>query len=216
MPLNSVLFPGMPMPLVLFEDRYLRMARECLDEGSRFGVVLIREGPEVGGVADASAVGTTAEIVHSQSLGEAMAVLVVGRERFRVDRVEEDNGLLRAAVEVMDPAGAGEDVARLGEEMRYAFHSHLALMLELLGDPSPVPEVPSDPERLSYMIAAHLTCDLAQRQELLETDDTAHRLRLERELLREETEQFRVWVVATRRAQEVQHRPEGGGLLSVN
>ena len=48
-PLNTVLFPGAPLPLRIFEPRYREMLKRCLDGGRRFGVVLIKSGPEVGG-----------------------------------------------------------------------------------------------------------------------------------------------------------------------
>jgi hypothetical protein len=205
------------MPLVLFEERYLRMAQECLESQRPFGVALIREGAEVGGVAEPYGVGTTAEIVHSQPLGDALAVLVVGRKRFRVQQVEVDDGLLRVGADLLPPAPAGApEVSGLRDEMARAFREHLDVALELLGDPGPPPEVPEEPERLSFMIAAHLTCDLEQRQALLETDDTAQRLLAERDLLSEETRRYRLWLVAMRRADEVQFEPGDRGLLSRN
>ncbi|MDP6513158.1 MAG: LON peptidase substrate-binding domain-containing protein, partial [SAR202 cluster bacterium] len=63
-PLNSVLFPGASIPLQIFEDRYKQMLRDCLDADSRFGVVLIKSGREVGGSAEPHATGTVAQIVQ--------------------------------------------------------------------------------------------------------------------------------------------------------
>ena len=62
-PLNVVLFPGMALPLHIFEPRYREMINRCLDENLAFGVVLIKEGPEVGGDALPRRVGTAARIV---------------------------------------------------------------------------------------------------------------------------------------------------------
>ena len=78
MPLYSVLFPGMPMPLVIFEERYLEMIRNCQEGDSTFGVALIKAGREVGGPAVPYDVGTTAAIVSVEPLDhEALHVFDV-------------------------------------------------------------------------------------------------------------------------------------------
>ena len=63
-PLNVVLFPGMPMPLHIFEERYKAMIGECVDREEPFGIILIKEGQEVGEPAEPVKVGTTARIVQ--------------------------------------------------------------------------------------------------------------------------------------------------------
>ncbi|MBF6600779.1 MAG: LON peptidase substrate-binding domain-containing protein [Dehalococcoidia bacterium] len=70
-PLQTVLFPGMRLPLHIFEERYKIMVRECIDEDAPFGVVLIRSGAEVGGGAIPHDVGTTARIIQVEYLDEA-------------------------------------------------------------------------------------------------------------------------------------------------
>ena len=69
-PLNTVLFPGNAMPLQIFEPRYQRMLRDCMDGDRRFGVVLIRTGAEVGGRALTHAVGTVARIIQVNEIGQ--------------------------------------------------------------------------------------------------------------------------------------------------
>src|SRR5262249_39608867 len=69
-PLNVVLFPGMPLPLHVFEPRYQEMVQACMESDRTFGVCLIRSGQEVGGPADPHPVGTTCEILEASSLGE--------------------------------------------------------------------------------------------------------------------------------------------------
>src|SRR3979411_1776213 len=85
--LRSVLFPHMPMSLHVFEARYQEMRRDCLDAGSSFGVVAIRDGKEVGGDAVPRAVGTVARIVRVDRLPDGrMNLLLTGGSRFRVGR----------------------------------------------------------------------------------------------------------------------------------
>ena len=87
-PLRTVLFPGMPLPLQIFEQRYRVMTRELLDSGGEFGVLLIREGNEVGGGAVPHTVGTTAFIEQCQELPDGRFMLTArGRQRFRLDRM---------------------------------------------------------------------------------------------------------------------------------
>jgi Lon protease-like protein len=84
-PLNTVLFPGGPLPLRIFETRYLDMVRHCLREGRGFGVVLIARGEEAGSPAEFVAVGTEARIVDFNRLDDGLlGITCLGREKFRV------------------------------------------------------------------------------------------------------------------------------------
>ena len=94
-PLNTVLFPGGPLPLRIFEARYLDMVSECLRGPRPFGVCLITEGHEAGRAADTVSVGTLAEIVdwHQYEDG-VLGITALGRERFRIiDKRVADNQL---------------------------------------------------------------------------------------------------------------------------
>src|SRR5690348_14909498 len=86
-PLNTVLFPGGPLPLRIFETRYVDMVRHCMRERCPFGVVLIHAGAEVGAVADTAAVGTTARIVDFHPMPDGLlGISCVGEHKFRVLR----------------------------------------------------------------------------------------------------------------------------------
>lgn len=203
MPLNAVLFPGMPMPLAIFEDRYLRMVDECRSHDLPFGVALLRDGPEVGGIGEPFAIGTSARIVETTDATGGLQIVVVGVERFRIESCWEDQGLLRASVSMLPSA---RDAAHVSEELlgelSTMLQKHVRTILELLGFPTVEVALPADPERLSFMIAAHLTASLAERQRLLEIDDPGERLVQVRELLREESSQYEVLLAASRRAAE--------------
>ena len=84
-PLNTVLFPGGPLPLRIFETRYTDMVRRCLRTESPFGVLLIREGVEAGGAAATMQLGTLARIVDFNPMPDGLlGIICRGESRFRV------------------------------------------------------------------------------------------------------------------------------------
>jgi Lon protease-like protein len=102
-PLNVVLFPGGRLPLRIFEQRYMEMAKACLRDGAPFGVCLIREGAEVGSPATPAEIGCLARIAEwdMPQLG-LLQVIARGEARFRIltRRVQAD-GLARASIEIL-------------------------------------------------------------------------------------------------------------------
>ena len=104
-PLNTVLCPGIALPLHIFEDRYRAMVRHCLDTMSPFGVVLIRQGNETGtGTISFTGIGTVAEIRDAGTFDDGRyELLVVGTRRFEIRRVLSDRRpYLVAEVDVLD------------------------------------------------------------------------------------------------------------------
>ena len=109
-PLATVLYPGMLLPLRIFEPRYMDMAKACLKHDQAFGVCLIREGAEVGAPATPEAVGCLARIVDwdMAQLG-ILKVRAEGLERFRlVDSKATANGLLIGDIERIAVEDAGD------------------------------------------------------------------------------------------------------------
>ena len=99
-PLGSVLFPHMPLPLRVFEPRYLAMLRDILGEDpAEFGVVLIERGSEVGGGDVRTEVGTVARVGQLDSAGEAVLMIAQGDRRIRITRWLDDDPYPRAEVE---------------------------------------------------------------------------------------------------------------------
>ncbi|GIG30532.1 LON peptidase substrate-binding domain-containing protein [Cellulomonas marina] len=117
-PLGSVLLPGMPLPLRVFEPRYVALLSDVLGADEReFGVVLIERGSEVGGGDVRFGTGTVARIVQVE-VGEGLVVLVArGTERFEVVRWLDDDPYPRAEVRML-PALVPEDPAALAEAER--------------------------------------------------------------------------------------------------
>ena len=183
-PLNTVLFPGGRLPLRIFEQRYMDMAKTCLRDRSPFGVCLIREGREVGTPAVPADVGTLARIGSwdMPQLG-VLHITAVGEQRFRIlERRVEPNGLARASIQMLD------------EEIDVAIPASCSGCVKLL---ERVIEQQSGlfepPHRLdsSSWVSARLTellpLPLPAKQELLELDNARTRIERLNELLRPPT-----------------------------
>ena len=104
-PLNTVLFPGGPLPLRIFEQRYLDMVRHCMRHDHGFGVVLILRGREVGAAAETVVIGTEARIVDFDRLEDGLlGISCIGQQRLRVVGTRhEPDGLLVGRVEDLPP-----------------------------------------------------------------------------------------------------------------
>ena len=217
MPLRTVLFPGIALPLVTYEERYRRMVRECVAAEQPFGVVLIRSGQEEGGLVEPYPVGTTARILRArESDSGAMFVLAIGEKRFRVESLQIEGDLLRAKVSLWGP-GEGPVSAELCKELQEMLNRHLRNLAALAGLPDVNLALEDDPDRLSYVIAAQLTAPPRVHQQLLEMPSTAERLVAERPLLQREIEDYEVLLRAINKARSTQPQPcAEGGFLSVN
>ncbi len=111
-PLQVVLFPGGPLPLRVFETRYLDMVRRCMREDDVFGVVLICEGSETG-ATNFHDVGTTAKICDWDTTGDGLlAIKAVGQQSFRLLEVEQQSdGLLTGTVELYELPASGTPIS---------------------------------------------------------------------------------------------------------
>jgi Lon protease-like protein len=187
-PLSVVLFPHMPLPLHIFEDRYRQMMRDCEEEGTSFGVVAIREGVEAFGPATPHPVGTLAQLRKVEKLDDGRYnLLVVGASRFRVVGVTTRKPYLVGEVEYLQDADGGERVsAELARQVVTAFRGYADTLRQLGGQEPASIELPDDPELLSYLVAATLQVEVSRKQELLEIDAARERLRGCLALLRRE------------------------------
>lgn len=152
-PLGSVLFPHMPLPLRLFEPRYLKMLGQLLEaQAPEFGVVLIERGPEVGGGDQRFGIGTMARIVQVDAREDFIALLAMGTSRFRVTRWLADDPYPQAQVEAL-PELQWEDQLRPARERAEALvRRALAMTREL---PGPVLDYPlaTDPLAAVWQLA---------------------------------------------------------------
>jgi Lon protease-like protein len=137
-PLHTVLCPGVALPLHIFEPRYRSLVARCLDDGGPFGIVLIRDGREVGGGPTSIAtVGTVAEIREAGKFGDGRyELLVVGVRRFRIESVTVGREpYLIGQVEELDDVVGDPVVAReLVDRVTQRFVRYLALLQPVEGE----------------------------------------------------------------------------------
>jgi len=173
-PLHTVLFPDGLLPLRLFEQRYLEMAKGCLREDRPFGVCRIREGQEVGEPATPETVGCLARIAHCDmaQLG-VLNIVARGERRFRVlERYVERDGLVRAAVELL----AEEHDAGVPEDLKGCVRFLRAIVEQADSLPIEQPARYRSCVWVSARLAERLPLPLPLKQALLETDDGTQRL----------------------------------------
>lgn len=176
----------MPMSLHVFEERYQEMMRDSLDSGTSFGVVAIRDGKEVGGEAVPRGVGTLARIVHVERLPDGrINLLITGASRFRVGRRVDGKAYARAEVEYLEEESEGVP-DRLVASLQTTFNSYLRALRQVTRGYTDLPELPSEPEALSYLVATTLETSIDARQQLLESAGTRDRIELELKILRRE------------------------------
>jgi Lon protease-like protein len=186
-PLSTVLYPGLPIPLHVFEERYRQMFARVLEGERRFGVVAIVHGQEVGDPADHHPIGCVAQVrdVRRHPDGR-LDVVAQGEHRFRIEGVTQS-----APYIVADVATLGESAGDAAEErivpVGRLFNRYVTTLLETAGE-SGIDQVdlPGDPVAASYLVAGALQVDLADKQHLLAIASAAERLRTEARLLRRE------------------------------
>lgn len=172
-PLNTVLFPGMPLKLHIFEERYKLMIGHCYAEGQPFGVTLIRRGQEVGGKADPFQIGCTAIITEVEPLPDGrMNIVAVGSERFQIRSLKHDLPYLVGMVD--DYPFIQSDDHNLPENGR-SLRPWVRLYLEILAEASnsefDLGQLPRDPLRLANLASFLLQIPAAQKQSLLNIAD---------------------------------------------
>ena len=173
-PLHTVLFPGGPLPLRIFETRYTDMVGRCAREQLPFGVVLIQEGEEAGEVATTATVGCTARIADFGTLQDGLlGISCVGECKFRVRRVwREADGLNMAEVAWLPPEpelSLPADYAPLAGIVRQALG-------ELAEHYEHVEEKFDDAGWVGSRLAELLPLQLVDKQLLLELEDPIARL----------------------------------------
>lgn len=179
-PLNLVLFPGMRLPLHIFEERYKTMIGDCIEREAPFGVVLIREGPEVGGPAEPFQVGTTARITQVQRLEEGrMNLLALGEKRFEVVEIIQEVPHMVGRV-VFKEENLGEPDVQVVDDVGREYEIFLRHVSTLAGAWNSPVEVPGDPLTLSFEAVSTLTGSIelprGMRQDLLEVETAGERL----------------------------------------
>jgi uncharacterized protein len=210
-PLHTVVFPHLPLPVHVFEERYRAMANDLMADpspyGGRFVVSMIVDGPEVGGDAATRPIGTICEVRTAEQFPDGRWVLLaVGVGRARLGAVNRSGRYALVEVEQVDEL-LGDDAAALVAPAQRALDAYLATVKRVVvraasvGDESqettdvaasldqvlkPI-KLPDDPVAASYAIGGVLQIELSRKQHLLELPDAATRLRAEMDLLRRES-----------------------------
>ena len=169
-PLNTVLFPGMPLPLHIFEPRYREMVRLCLEEQRPFGVVLIRDGVAEGGpVAAPHEVGCVAEIIEVQRLEDGRLLLMtIGQERFRILSLNYEQAYLTGTVEALPFTAESKAKLLAAKERLLPFLLEYLHILARIGQATFDPaQMPTEPEDVLYLAAAVLQVDAEKKQDFL-------------------------------------------------
>lgn len=192
-PLGTVLFPGLVLPLHVFEQRYRDLMQDLLAlpvPERRFGVVAIRQGREVGadGVTALHDVGCAARLRGVQSGADGTYdIVTIGTKRFGLDALVHDRSYLVGEVSWLpDEVGDADEAAVLDTGVRRAFADYLTARAAAGAGTVDLPALPDDPLVLSHLVAACVSLDLDERQALLAEPDARARLKAELRLLRRE------------------------------
>ncbi|MBN2146779.1 MAG: LON peptidase substrate-binding domain-containing protein [Anaerolineales bacterium] len=209
-PLNLVLFPGTPVHLHIFEERYKQMIAHCRETGAPFGVVLIRQGMEaLGSLAEPHLIGCSAQIAHIQPLEEGrMNLVALGEERFRIIRLKRERPYLVGIVE-SNPMWVESETALL--KMQTHLSPWLERYVQMLSKGNEVQvdfgRIAQEPLIYANMAAMLLQIPLDQKQQLLEINEAVQFTSQLKEVYRRE--------VALVRAM-LEEKPGGDTVFSLN
>ena len=181
-PLRTVLYPGGPLPLRIFEPRYLDMISSCMKTDTPFGVLLIREGTETG-PATTYDVGTLARITDwYQGSDGLLGITAVGEQRFRLLGSErQQDGLNIGSIELIDkemPAALPDEYEPMAQILAGVL-GNLGRLYETLDKNY------EDAGWVSYRFAEILPIAAEEKQSCLEIEDPIERLKMVRDVLRE-------------------------------
>ncbi len=184
-PLNTVLFPGIPMPLRIFEERYLRMLADRTPNDPAFAIALIESGQEVGGSPKFHDIGTTARLVSINALSTSRVdIVVVGDRRVRISSGDWGRGY--AVADTEDLADGPHDSAEatdVAAAVRDAYGTYVRSVARLVNMRFKAPELSRDAAAASFEITSRLPLHTWEQQAILEYPDPLSRIRAVRSLL---------------------------------
>lgn len=178
-PLNVVVFPGMPLPLHIFEERYKEMIGLCISQERPFGIVLIRGGSaEYDPPVEPYSVGCTVEIIQVQHLEDGrLFIMTVGQERFRILSLKRDKSYLVGLVELIDlKKERAAPLVRAANRLYPLVIDYLNILATVADVEFDTTRVPTDPESLVYTAAALIQTSPEKKQSLLEANKASRLL----------------------------------------
>jgi Lon protease-like protein len=192
-PLNTLLVPGLVLPLHIFEPRDRALVTELMgreDEDAReFGMVCVREGQSVedDGMGALYPVGVSAILRQAEELPDGrFDIVTTGARRFRLQALDDSEPLLRAEVDFLAEV-TGEGDAEAAARVTRRFHAYRALLGGQVRASVGEDEIPEDPTILSYLVTAAMVLPADERQSLLAASTTSDRLLQADRLLARET-----------------------------
>lgn len=169
-PLRTALFPGMMLPLHIFEPRYREMIHHCLENQSPFGVVMIREGQESGGPATPYEIGTAARItkVEKQADGR-MNIMTVGTRRFRIEKLDDTTHAYLSAEVSHYPIlnGSTTQALVMANRIRPKILRYVGLLAKSTGAQLNLAQIPEDPTTLAMLIGIAMQVNPEEKQKIL-------------------------------------------------
>lgn len=210
-PLHTVLFPGTPIQLHVFEDRYIQMVQDCLKADGRFGVALIEQGREaLGPPAQPFDLGCSAVIREIEPLDDGrMMVVAQGVERVRISDIMSTQPYLTASVEAQPVQGKddpGVDAASAG--LFPLVHRYLEIVAaEVAGELSSF-QLPDEPTALAYLTGSLMQIPLSEKQSLLALESAIELVSATKHTLRRE--------IALQRALQERSQAEAYGSFGLN
>lgn len=186
-PLPVVLFPGMPMPLHIFEQRYRQMLTDIRAHDNLFGLSYFDAGSSEKDVPPAGHIGCVAEVTETQGLPDGRSnILAVGVIRYQVeDYVDRNDPYLVVRVNFFEDED--EDTDKLTARAREvaAMFMRVANAIRVVNDErGNLPDISdTEPQKLSFLVAAAMEIEVETKQELLELRSTAERLHRLRDFL---------------------------------
>ena len=172
-PLNVVVFPGMPVPLHIFEDRYKEMINECVELERPFGMVLIREGRAEGDIhVQPYAIGCTVQISQVERLADGrLFIMAQGKDRFRLRKLDRSNrSFFTGEVEYLHLNEEVADKAAKTANLRDLVRQYLDI-LQTAGDIDfDLNQIPTEATSLVYIAASLLNVENRKKQRLLENN----------------------------------------------
>jgi ATP-dependent Lon protease len=186
-PLTVVLFPGVPLPLHIFEPRYRQMLGDIRISNSLFGVSYFDASSSTLELPPAGHIGCAAEVSETQTLPDGRSnILTVGVIRYRIEEyVERGDPYLVARVSFFEDEDEDSDVLRESSHDVAETFTRIARAVRTINDErANLPDITdTEPQRLSFLVAAAMEVDTDLKQELLEMRSTSERLGRLRKML---------------------------------
>lgn len=192
-PLNVVLFPGGLLPLHIFEQRYREMVKFCIRNESSFGIVMIKEGEEVGEDVTPCKVGTAVDLVEVDRFPDGrMNIMTSGHSRFEILEVNDELPYLVGRVRMLDSLDTEPDTSleKIAAKTRELYIEYETLSSYLIFSWQTPDGNPEHPQQLAYQIGTRLRIPLSEKQELLEIASFDELLKREIEILKIQNQQI--------------------------